>query len=167
MAGKMLKSLLLSVSLILHPVHVTMTSIDYVPENDSLKVFVKMYFDDFLLDLAMSGEPKNVDFFTASGTDASDVMEQYMNRKLIIKVNKKLLTAKLNDLEIVDNEVRLNMEYKTTKRPDIILVNNKIMTELYKDQSNLMIVKVDKYEEGVKLTSDIPEKSFKIKQKGE
>ncbi|MBK9389084.1 MAG: hypothetical protein IPN68_02405 [Bacteroidetes bacterium] len=141
-----------------------MTSIDYVPENDSLKVFVKMYFDDFLSDLVISGENRTADFFTASGTEAIDVMEQYINRKLIIKVNKKLLAAKLNDLEIVDNEVRLKIEYKTTKRPDVILVNNMIMTELYKDQSNLMIVKVDKYEEGVKLTSEITEKSFKIKQ---
>jgi len=159
----MLKSLLLSISLIFHPVHVTMTSIDYVPGNDSLEVFVKMYFDDFLLDLALSGENRDADFFTASGTEVTDVMEQYVNRKLIIKVNKKLLAAKLNDLEIVDNEVRLKIEYKTTKRPDIVVVNNKIMTELYNDQSNLMIVKIDKFEEGVKLTSEITEKSFKTK----
>jgi hypothetical protein len=163
MTGKMLKSLVLSICLILHPVHVTMTSIDYVPENDSLNVFVKMYFDDFLRDLAMSGENKEADFFTSSAHESDEVMERYLDRKLIIKVNKKLLKAKLNDLEIVDNEVRLKIEYKTTKQPEIIIVNNQIMTDLYKDQSNLMIVKVDKFEEGVKLTSEITEKIFKIR----
>jgi len=139
-----------------------MTSIDYVPENDSLKVYLRMYYDDFLLDLIMSGESKGEDFFTFGSHEAKEVMERYINKKLIIKVNKKLLAGKLNDLEIVDNEVKLGVDYKISKQPWSITVNNQIMTGLYKDQSNLMIVKVGNFEEGVKLTSDNTEQTFKI-----
>ncbi|MBI5010475.1 MAG: hypothetical protein HZB98_12695, partial [Bacteroidia bacterium] len=133
MAGRMFKSLVLSLCLILHPVHVTMTSIDYVPENDSLKVYLRMYYDDFLLDLVMSGENKGDDFFTSDSQEAKEVMEGYINKKLIIKVNKKQIAGKLNDLEIVDNEVKLGIEYKTTKQPGLLTVNNQIMTDLYND----------------------------------
>jgi hypothetical protein len=91
------------------------------------------------------------------------VIESYLNKKLIIKVNKKLLAGKLNDLEIVDNEVKLDIDYKTTKKPLSLTVNNQIMTGLYSDQSNLMIVKVGNFEEGVKLTSDNTGRTFKIK----
>jgi hypothetical protein len=139
-----------------------MTSIDYVPENDSLKMYVRMYYDDFLLDLIMSGENKEDDFFTSGSQEANKVMEQYINKKLIIKVNKKLLAGKLNDLEIVDNEVKLGIDYKITGKPRLITVNNQIMTELYQDQSNLMIVKVGDFEKGVKLTSDNTGQTFKI-----
>ena len=163
MAGRMFKSLVLSLCLILHPVHVTMTSIDYVPENDSLKVYLRMYYDDFLLDLAISGESKGIDFFTSGSPESKEVMESYINKKLIIKVNKKLLAGKLNDLEIVDNEVKLDIDYNTTKKPLSLTVNNQIMTGLYSDQSNLMIVRVGNFEEGVKLTSDNTGRTFKIK----
>ncbi len=163
MLVKMLKSLVLLFCLLFHPVHVTMTSIDYVPENDSLKVFVKMYFDDFMLDLAMSGEQRDADFFTTSNQEVKEAMELYLNKKLTIMVNKKSLEGKLNDLKIVDNEVKLNLEYKTSKQPVTLTIKNQIMTELYKDQSNLIIVRIDNFEEGVKLTPENTEQTFKIK----
>jgi hypothetical protein len=37
-----------------------------------------------------------------------------------------------------------------------------IMTSLYNDQSNMIIVRVNDFEEGVKLTSEKTEQSFKI-----
>lgn len=160
---KMLKSLIFLFWFIFHPVHVTMTSIEYIPENDSLKVFVKMYFDDFLLDLIINGEKRDEDFFIKSVPESVTVMENYINSMLLIKVNKKLLTGKLNGLEIIDNEVKLNIEYKMTRPPELITVSNTIMTRLYKDQSNLLIIKVDNFENGIKLTSDYTGQTFKIK----
>jgi hypothetical protein len=159
----MLKSLVLLLWFMLHPVHVTMTSIDYVPESDSLKVFVKMYFDDFLLDLGQGGESRTADFFSSKDQASLNVVENYLNRKLLIRVNKRLLPGKLDKLEIVDNEVRLNIGYNISKQPDVITVRNLIMTELFSDQSNLMIVKVNNFEEGIKLTAEITETTFKIK----
>lgn len=159
----MIKNLILSIWFILHPVHVTMTSIDYIPENDSLKVFVKMYFDDFLLDLINSGENRDADFFRFPAPESKKVMENYLNSMLLISVNKKLLTGKINDLDIIDNEVKINVEYKTAKKPRIITVSNLIMTRLYKDQSNLLIVKAENFEKGIKLTSDFTEQTFKLK----
>jgi hypothetical protein len=37
------------------------------------------------------------------------------------------------------------------------------MTGLYSDQSNMIIVRINDFEEGVKLTSDLTEQTFKIK----
>lgn len=159
----MLKALFLSVWFIFHPVHVTLTSIDYTPEKDSFKVFVMMYFDDFLLDLNMSGEIKQVEDYSAEDSITGATMESYLNGKLIIRVNNKLLTGKLVDLEIVDNEVKLNINYGPVRDPDIIVVKNLIMTDLYEDQSNFVIVKINDFEEGVKLTPDITEQTFKLK----
>ncbi len=140
-----------------------MTSIDYVPENDSLKVFLRMYYDDFLLDLSMSGENRGIDFFNSGSQDSKEVMERYINKRLIIKVNKKQLDGKLYDLEIVENEVKLGINYITSKKPGLLTVSNLIMTGLYNDQSNLIIIKVGNFEEGVKLTPEKTGQTFKIK----
>ena len=58
----MFRTSIFSIWFAFHPVHVTLTSIDFIPERDSFKVFVRMYFDDFLLDSKVNGEvfKKNV-----------------------------------------------------------------------------------------------------------
>lgn len=37
------------------------------------------------------------------------------------------------------------------------------MTSLYNDMSNMILVKINDFEEGVKLTSDITEQTFNVK----
>jgi hypothetical protein len=44
-----------------------------------------------------------------------------------------------------------------------ISVKNLIMTRIYGDISNMILVKINDFEEGGKLTSDITEQTFKIK----
>jgi len=159
----MLKCLVFSVWFFFHPVHVTLTSIEYLPDTDSLKVFVKMYFDDFLLDIGINKENSSAINFSSDDLETRGKVEKYLNSKLNIVVDNKLLSGKLNELEIVDNEVKLNLEFSKVRSPGIMSVRNLIMTDLYKDQSNMMIIKVKDFEEGIKLTSDITEKTFKIR----
>ena len=65
--------------------------------------------------------------------------------------------------KLTDNEVSMNLEYKAGKKPKIITVKNLIFTGLYNDMSNMIIVKINDFEEGVRLTSDLTEQTFKIK----
>ena len=98
------------------------------------------------------------------GTSASwEAVEKYLSRNLIIKVNEKLLSGKLNEMKVADNEISINLEFKVGKKPGTIIVKNLILTDLYADMSNMIIVKVNDFEEGVKLTSDLTEQTFKIK----
>ena len=60
-------------------------------------------------------------------------------------------------------KLSMNLEYDYGKKPKTITVKNLIMTDLYSDQSNMIIVKDKDFEEGVKLTSEITEQTFKIK----
>ena len=159
----MFKTLFFSIWLLFHPVHVTLTSIDYIPEMDFFKVFIRMNFDDFLVDCKLnSGDLQNKDF---SGDDSSsrDVMEKYLGEKIILKVNEKQLSGKLKNMDLVDNEISMNLIFNTGKKPKTITVKNLIMTDLYRDQSNMIIVRVSDFEEGVKLTADKTEQTFIIK----
>lgn len=66
-------------------------------------------------------------------------------------------------MSIAENEISMNLVYNGGKKPETIEVQDRIMTSLYGDMSNMVIVTVGDYEEGVKLTSDITEQTFKIK----
>jgi hypothetical protein len=159
----MFKTLFFSIWFAFHPVHVTLTSIDYVPETESFKVFVRMYFDDFVLDCKLNGDVIQKEGFSGRNSSSIEAVEKYLKDKVVIKVNDKQLSWKLHDMNMIDNEVSMNMEFINGKKPKTVTVKNLIMTGLYNDQSNMIIVKVDDFEEGVKLTSDLTEQTFKIK----
>jgi hypothetical protein len=159
----MLRTLFFSICFFLHPVHVTLTSIDYVPEIDSFKVFVRFYCDDFLRDYKISGYEIQDNDFSSVDNSSINKMQKYLDEKIIIKVNEKQLSGKLLKMSLSDNELSMNLEYGASKRPRTVSIKNLIMTKLYGDMSNMILVKVNDFEEGVKLTSDITEQSFKIK----
>jgi hypothetical protein len=159
----MLKILTLSVWFALHPVHVTLTSIDLVGDSDSLKVFVRMYYDDFLLDYSLSGMTKPEDDSLADKTFPEELMNNYLDEKVNIIVNNKHLKGKLLSLKLEDNEISMNLLYRTEKKPKSITVRNLIMTGLYGDQANMTIIRINDFEEGVMLTPSKTEETFSLK----
>jgi len=159
----MFNNLLISLLLITHPVHVSLMSMDYVQEMLSFDVFVKVYFDDFLLDSRLEDEKiKDLDF-SDKDSGSGSIVGKYINEKIIIYVNKKQLQGKLINIYLADNELDIKLKYNYGKRIRTITVKNSIMTSLYNDQSNMIIVRVNNFEEGIKLTSDKTEQTFKIK----
>lgn len=159
----MCRILFFSIWFLFHPVHVTMTSIDYVPEMKSYKVFIRMYFDDFLRDCHLeAGDIQNKQFSENNST-SRDVMEKYLKEKIVIKVNEEQLSGKLKEMNLADNQISMTLEYGAGKQPKTITVKNLIMIGLYSDMSNMLIVKINDFEEGLKLTSDLTEQTFKIK----
>lgn len=159
----MLKLLFFSVWITFHPVHVTLTSIEYVPETVDFKMFVRMYFDDFLVDCRMNGSLIKDEKFSGDNPASVEVLEKYINDKIVLRVNEKQLVARLQNLNVADNEISMNLSYKNSKKPRTVTVKNLIMTGLYSDQANMLVVRINDFEEGVKLTPDLTEKTFKIK----
>jgi hypothetical protein len=56
----------------------------------------------------------------------------------------------------------MNLEYGVSKNPRTISVKSLIMTRLYGDMSNMILVRINNFEEGAKLTSELTEQTFKI-----
>lgn len=159
----MLRVLLISFWFAFHPVHVTLTSIEYIPENDSFSVFVKMYFDDFLRDYKLSFGDIQEKGFSGENPESVEEMLKYLSQKVVLTVNGKKLKGNLKEMNLADKEVSMNLIYRSVKKPRSVIVENLIMTTLYTDQANMIIVKVNEFEEGVKLTSEMTEHTFKIK----
>jgi hypothetical protein len=160
----MLRALALSIFIFFYPVHVTLTGTDHISGTDSLKVFERMYYDDFLRDYKLL-ETIGVSLYKFPGGELfpADLMNNYFNGKVIISVNNKLLNGKLLNLIMMDNEISINMLFKTVKKLRIISVTNMIMTGLHSDQANMAMIKVDDLEDGVKLTYEKSTESFNLK----
>jgi len=137
-------------------------SIDYVPDQELFKVFLRIYYDDFLLDSGINtADQKNLDF-SENNQFSRELVENYFNNKIKITVNNLQIAAEMGEVELSDNELRMNLVIGSVKKVNTIVVKNHIMTSLYTDQTNMTIVRVNSFEEGVRLTAAETEKTFKI-----
>jgi hypothetical protein len=159
----MVKTLIISVWCLMHPVHVTLTSIDFVHDPAGFSVFIRLYLDDFLSDNKLIGNVLSVEDFSVVTSEIRNEVENYLGSRLIIKADQKLLTGKIREMKVEENEISMNLDYPVGREPDSVLVRNLIMTDLYPDMSNMVILKVNDFETGVKLTPEITEQTFIIK----
>ena len=150
----MLKILLLPILFSMHPVHVTLTTIDQVQGTDSIKVFFRMYYDDFLLDYNLFDPDRNLEKLSVTQSFPADMANNYINDKIHIYVNNKLLTGKILTVTILDNEIFLNLIYRSEKYPKKIKIRNRVLTGLYRDQTNMIFININKNEEALRLTPE-------------
>ena len=159
----MVKVLLYSVLLMFHPVHVSLLSIDYAQERKIMNVFLRIYYDDFLLDSGIEATGKVKQDSLINNKAFKDLIMKYTNEKIGITINNKLFYTNLDEYNISDNELTMNMSFKIDENISSVSVRNLVNTNLYNDQTNMIIVKINDFEEGTKLTSNRTEQTFKIR----
>jgi hypothetical protein len=150
----MLKILILPILLIFHPVHVTLTTIDQAQDTDSMKVFFRMYYDDFLLDYKMYDPDHNIANISVNQPFPADLANKYFNNKIQIYINNKLLSGNVLTVTILDNEIFINLLYRSDKDPKKIKIRNRVLTGLYSDQTNMIFININKNEEAMRLTPE-------------
>ena len=150
----MLKIIILPILLLFHPVHVTLMTIDQVQGADSMKVFFRMYYDDFLLDYKLFDPARNLEKLTVNQSFPSDLANKYFNDRIHIYVNNKLLNGNVLTVTILDNEIFLNLLYRSDKDPKKIKIRNQVLIGLYTDQTNMVFININKNEEAMRLTPE-------------
>jgi hypothetical protein len=160
---QMLKILLLTVGLALHPVHVTLLSIEYSADDHVFNGFLKVYYDDFLLDFRLLTGNAAVPDLKGTPEEAKKMIAEYINGKVTFIEGKKKIPAEIKDIDLSGNELRMNLKFIVKKKAVRYEIINSILTDIYKDQSNLLIFRCDDFEEAIKLTSENNGHVFNVK----
>jgi ribosomal protein S24E len=150
----MLKIFILPILFALHPVHVTLTTIDQNKGTDTMKVFFRMYYDDFLTDYKLFDPHYKLVNMSVEEQFPADLANKYFNDKIHIYINNKLLTGNVSRVTILDNEIFLNLVFLSDKNPKKIKIRNQVLTGLYSDQTNMVFININKNEEAMRLTRD-------------
>jgi hypothetical protein len=156
----MLKILILPILLIFHPVHVTLTTIDQAQGTDTMKVFFRMYYDDFLLDYALFDPDSKLDKMSVNQSFPADLANKYFNDRIHIYINNKLLTGNVLKVTILDNEIFMNLLYRSEEDPNKIKIRNQVLIGLYGDQTNMVFININKNEEAMRLTPEHNKESW-------
>jgi hypothetical protein len=139
-------------------------SLEYSPGNRAFKVFLKVYCDDFILDYRLlTGDNSNIDL-SVINDNVQKIADKYLNDKVQIFAGDRKLELRSMNIESSEGELKFDLIYDNKRKSNEYTVKNFIMTDLYKDQSNLIIFTYDDFQESIKLTAEKREQVFKIKK---
>lgn len=158
----MVANIILLLWLAIHPVHVTLTSVDHIRGTDSLMVLVKMNYDLFRRDYQTIDDDRDVDRYKDKPFPTIFAYS-YLQQKIAIYLDNKLLYGKLLNMDVAEEEISLKLLYIMEKKPRKITISNKLLLSLYGDAENFTIVSIGNFEKGIKMTSDNTEETFKLK----
>lgn len=143
---------------------VTFTGIEYIQGTDSLKVSVRINYEFFLRDYQQTiFDDLDLEVLRSFKPFPSDLANNYLNSKINILADKKLIVGKLLKTEENDADVRFSILYRVDKKLKSITVRNTILTGLYSNVENLIIIRSRNYDSEMKFTQEHNEETFFIK----
>ena len=131
-----------------HPLHLSITNITY--ENGKLKISLKTFRDDWET-AYFHYHSKPIDFSDPKQRQ-NPWLEKYLNTKFQISLNEDdiRLSLSLDTLTLDEDSMVFEMESTIPSKPNSLYIYNAMLTEIYPDQTNLVILGFNKRETGIK-----------------
>lgn len=146
-----------------HPMHVSVTEVQYNEKNKSLEIISRIFIDD--LELAIRSERRDdaLDLMSpGAGMTIDQLVSEYLRNHLAIRIDGKL--AKINYIahEIDDVAIVCYLEIESIRKMKVIEVTNSVIQETHADQSNLVHVTYKGPVKSLRLMRERPTASLEI-----
>jgi hypothetical protein len=136
----------------LHPVHVSVTEINYNEKNKSLEVTSRIFIDDLETSIQKKLNQETLDILKPqNGMTTDQLVSSYLADHLRVKLDGKPVKMKFLAHEIEDVAIICYLEIEGVKKAKTMEVTNTVIQETHADQSNL-----------VHITFKAPVKSFRL-----
>jgi hypothetical protein len=133
-----------------HPTHISITSIEVDPDSLQINYSIRLFQDDIgYLIMALYHEEL---FHTADTFDFlhnTQKIEAYFIENIKMEVNGEYLYPVLKKKEINETEFWLYFSAKLENIPYSLTIENTVLLNLYRDQTNLVIFTYNKKEKGL------------------
>ena len=144
----------------LHPFHVSVVEIEHNAEDKSLEISCKIFTDDFEKMLGQFGKTK-VDLINPPDRKVVDkLIADYLAINLQLKAEGKSLNFSYLGYEREDDAIHAYVEVTNVPTLKKLDLTNRIMYDLFDDQTNLVHVKVGGNRKSSKLEFPAKELSF-------
>jgi hypothetical protein len=131
-----------------HPLHLSITNITY--ENGKLNISMKTFRDDWEV-AYFHYHSKPIDFSDPANRDLP-WFEDYLNLRfsLSFSENEPGLKLELILVELEEDAMTIEMQTELPSKPNSLYIYNALLTDIYPDQTNLVIFGFEKRETGIK-----------------
>lgn len=144
----MLKTFFLTVLLLgntnLHPVHVSVTDIEYDAERKAIEVVSHIFLDDLENHIRLLQNDRFLDVLNPKGGQSSnDLIKNYFKERFKLTINGKEEAYNFLGYEHEGAAIYVYVEVEKIKKLKSLAVRNEVLLEFFDDQINLVHVKVD------------------------
>jgi hypothetical protein len=150
----------------LHPVHVSVTEIEYSEKNKSLQITSRIFIDDLELSIQKQIKQESLDILQPkNGMTINQLVSSYLKEHFKIKIDGK--PAKVNYLthEIEDAAIICYLEIENVKKLKTLEVTNDVIQEIHADQSNLIHITYKSPVKSYRLIRDKPTDIYRAEVK--
>jgi hypothetical protein len=133
-------------ALMIHPIHVSITNMEYFPEKQEIEFTTKIFKDDFQL-LFIHLKELNIDFNNVDSIKKyQKEIDNYISYHVEIEINQKKQNLELSGFKLNDEAIWLSYNLKIKNEIRSIKIINTLLLDLYFDQKNLLIFKFEDQE---------------------
>ena len=138
-----------------HPVHVTVLNIEFNTSSGRMDLTFRVYKDDMELALYHNYQLVTKLDSTKEGWKSVNLLNQYINDRVKLKVNNKLIDTLFFEKTLFDGtNLWLYYSFKIHGSLQNLWLKNEMMMDLYFDQSNMVICGPTGKERAYMLTYD-------------
>lgn len=157
----MLLSILLSWIINLHPIHLSVTEVNYSEKDKTFQITSRIFIDDLELSVRALKKENELNLLEPDkGRKTDDLVSEYLARHLKVKIDGKPVALNYLGSEVEDVALICYIESPVVKKFKTIEVSNDVIQETHADQSNLVHVTYRGQIKSARLMRENPTESF-------
>ena len=137
-----------------HPLHVTVTEIEFDEKEKRLEIMMRVFADDLETSLRKHFNQPELDIIKPTGMTVDQMMAEYLKSHFKISLEGKPQTVKYLGHELEGEAFIFYIEVSNVKKLKTISVANDVLMEIHNDQSNLVHVTVREKVRSLRLTAE-------------
>jgi hypothetical protein len=161
-----MKLLIWLIFLLPHPIHVSVTEIEYSEKNKSLQITSRIFVDDLETAIRTRTKRESLDLLhLPAGQTLDQLVSTYLADHLRIKVDGK--PAKINYIahELDDAAIICYLEIENIKKLKTLEVTDNVIHEVHNDQYNLVHITYRSPIKSYRLTREKPTELYRYETK--
>jgi hypothetical protein len=152
--------------LLLHPIHVSVTEVEYNEKNKALQIISRIFIDDLELSIRRKVNSESLDLLQpGSGTTTDQLVSAYLNDHIKLKLDGKAVKINYLAHEIEDLAIICYLEVENVKKIKSLEITDTVIQEIHEDQSNLVHITYKGPVKSYRLTSEKPTDIVKFESK--
>ncbi|HNV29285.1 MAG TPA: hypothetical protein PKJ83_09130 [Cyclobacteriaceae bacterium] len=134
-------TLFYSFILFLHPIHLSVSEINYSEKDKALQITSRIFLDDLELSIRNQRKQPDLDLLEPGpGLTTEQLISDYVIKHFSVKLDGKIQKLNFLGFEREDPAVICYIEIENVKKFKVIEVKNEVIMETHDDQSNLIHV---------------------------
>jgi hypothetical protein len=134
-------SIIYSLYFLLHPIHISVTEINYSEKDKALQITSRIFIDDLELAVRAQRKEPELDLIEPKGgLTTEQLVSDYVLKHMVVKLDGKVQKMNFLGMELDEPALVCYIEIENVKKVKSLEVKSDFIMEIHDDQSNIVHV---------------------------